>query len=47
MTKTALLLGALMSLSTLTAQADTLKRVDPPGSTFPSRNWLAYLPAPR
>ncbi|WP_410480639.1 RidA family protein [Pseudomonas plecoglossicida] len=44
MTKTALLLGALMSLSTLTAQADTLKRVDPPSSTFPISQ-LVSVPA--
>ncbi|HEN8726801.1 TPA: RidA family protein [Pseudomonas putida] len=44
MNKTALLLGAFMSLSALTAQADTIKRVDPPGSKFPISQ-LVTVPA--
>lgn len=44
MNKNALLLGAFMSLSALTAQADTIKRVDPPGSKFPISQ-LVTVPA--
>ncbi len=44
MNTTALLLGAFMSLSALTAQADTIKRVDPPGSKFPISQ-LVTVPA--
>ncbi|WP_437884006.1 RidA family protein [Pseudomonas sp. LRF_L74] len=35
MNKPTLLLGALMTLSAINAQADAIKRVDPPGSNFP------------
>ncbi|TBV04183.1 RidA family protein [Stutzerimonas kirkiae] len=44
MKTTALLLGALMSLSTLPAHADAIKRIDPPGSNFPISQ-LVTVPA--
>ncbi|NIE73645.1 hypothetical protein F3J45_04105 [Pantoea sp. Ap-967] len=40
----ALLLGTLMTLSALNAQADTIKRVAPPGSNFPISQ-LVTVPA--
>jgi enamine deaminase RidA (YjgF/YER057c/UK114 family) len=43
-TRTALLIGTLMSLSLPTAYADSIKRVDPPDSNFPISQ-LVTVPA--
>ncbi|MCU1717087.1 RidA family protein [Pseudomonas sp. 5P_3.1_Bac2] len=43
-TRSALLIGALMSLTLPTAFADSIKRVDPPGSNFPISQ-LVTVPA--
>lgn len=44
MKKPALLLGALMTLTAINAQADAIKRIDPPGSNFPISQ-LVTVPA--